>query len=261
MTPHRIDFTRELVTHLRLLGVRGIRPGTRMVHPETAVEPPADLVGAHVWDTPVEVGAFTYFGHESQLSFTRIGRYCSVAKLVQIGLDRHPVEWLTSSALGFMRHDAFEAPFRDDDLAWERKLPVFESDASATRTTTIGNDVWIGSGACIRDGVAIGDGAVIGAMSVVTRDVPPYAIVAGAPARVLRMRFPDAVIERMLAVRWWQYNLLELDIDLTDPMAALDRIEELAAAGLRPYAPAPLNLVAEARRFRQAQRLLGLQAA
>ena len=262
MTLHRIDFTPDLVTHLCLLGVRGIRPGTAMADGETVVEAPVNLAGAYIWDTPVEIGAFTYLGHESQLSFTRIGRYCSVAKLVQVGLDRHPTDWLTSSALAFMRYDAFEAPFRDEDLAWERKLPVFAGESSDTRTTVIGNDVWIGSGACIRDGVTIGDGAVIGAMAVVTRDVPAYAVVAGSPARILRMRFPDGVIERMLAVRWWRYNLLELEIDLTDPMAALDRIEERAAAGdLQPYAPEPLNLVAEARRFRKAQRLLGLQAA
>jgi len=112
----------------------------------------------------------------------------------------------------------------------------------------------------VKQGVTIGDGAVIGAMAVVTRDVPAYAVVAGSPARVIRMRFPELVIERMLALGWWQYNLLELAIDHTDPMRALDSIEALVAAGLKSYAPEPLNLAAEARRFRKAQRRL-LQAA
>ncbi len=256
MTLHRIDFTPDFIAHLRLLGVRGIVPGTWAVDSDTLVEAPVNLACAYLWDTPVAIGAFTYLGHESQLAQTRVGRYCSIAKLVQIGLDRHPTEWLTTSALAFMRYDAFEAPFRDDDLDWERMLPVADKGESATRTTTIGNDVWIGSGAVVRDGATIGDGAVIGANAVVTRDVPPYAIVAGAPARVIRMRFPDPVVERLLAVQWWRYNILELDIDLTDPMRALDKVEEHVATGLEPYAPEPLNLVAEARRFRKAQKLL-----
>jgi len=92
-------------------------------------------------------------------------------------------------------------------------------------------------------------------MAVVTRDVPPYAVVAGTPARLIRMRFLDAVIERMLAVQWWQYNLLDFAIDLSDPMRALDAIEAAAADGLQPYAPEPLNLATEARRFRKAQRM------
>ncbi len=254
MTLQWIDFSEEIIAHLRLLGIHGIAPGIWQVDHESQIEAPANLSHAWVWDSPVEIGAFTYLGHDSQISFARIGRYCSIAKQVQIGLDNHPVDWLTSSALAFENYDPFEEPFRNADLAWERTLPVADKGAAATRTTSIGNDVWIGAGAFLRDGVTIGDGAVIGANAVVTRDVPPYAIVGGSPARIIRMRFPDAVIERMLAVQWWRYNILELDIDLTDPMRALDAIEARIAAGLQPYAPAKLNLLAEVRQFRKLQR-------
>jgi virginiamycin A acetyltransferase len=254
MTQQLIDFSPELVAHLRLLGVHGITPGIWRVDSESEVETPANLSHAYVWDAPVSIGAFTYLGYDSQFSQARIGRYCSVAKLVQIGLDRHPTNWLTSSALAFMEYAPFEDPLRDEDPAWQRALPVFDRGESGRRTTVIGNDVWIGSGAFLRDGVTIGDGAIIGANAVVTHDVPAYAIVGGSPARIIRMRFPDPVIERMLAVQWWRYNILDLDLDLTDPMRALDAIEAAVAAGLQPYAPPRLNLLAEVRQFRKLQR-------
>ena len=256
MTLRHIDFSPEFVAHLRLLGVHGITPGGRKVDSESQVETPVNLSHAYVWDSPVSIGAFTYLGYDTQLSQVEVGRYCSIAKLVQIGLDRHPTHWLTSSALAFENYEPFEDSLRDENPAWQRVLPVTNRGEASRRTTVIGNDVWVGSGAFLRDGVTIGDGAVIGANAVVTRDVPPYAIVGGSPARVIRMRFPDAVIERMLAVQWWRYNILDLDLDLTDPMRALDTIEAHVAAGLQPYAPLRINLIAEAQRFRKAQRQL-----
>ncbi|NYT40621.1 CatB-related O-acetyltransferase [Sphingomonas sp. R-74633] len=253
MTLHNIAFTPEFVAHLGLMGVRGAPIGGFPAHAETMFEAPVDLRGAYVWNTPIAVGAFTYLGEESHLEHVRIGRYSSIGKRAQVGLSTHPTGWLTTSALGFMPFPAFETYFMDDDPAWQRALPVGDNPPE---TTHIGNDVWIGANAMVKQGVTIGDGAVIGAMSVVTRDVPPYAVVAGTPARLIRMRFPDAVIERMLALRWWQYNLLDLAIDHTDPMQALDAIEAAIEAGLQPYAPEPMNLAAEARSFRKAQRRL-----
>ncbi|HWU95173.1 MAG TPA: CatB-related O-acetyltransferase, partial [Sphingomonas sp.] len=222
MTLHNIAFSPEFVAHLGLMGVRGVPIGMFPTHAGTAFEAPVDLRGAYVWNTPMQVGAFTYLGEEAHLEHSQVGRYCSIGKRAQIGLSTHPTGWLTTSALGFMPFPAFEDHFRDEDPAWQRALPVGDNPAC---TTQIGNDVWIGANAMVKQGVTIGDGAVIGAMAVVTRDVPAYAVVAGTPARVIRMRFPDAVIERMLALRWWQYNLLDLALDHTDPTRALDAIE------------------------------------
>jgi acetyltransferase-like isoleucine patch superfamily enzyme len=73
--------------------------------------------------------------------------------------------------------------------------------------TTIGNDVWIGNGAIIINGASVGDGAIIGAGAVVTKDVPPYSIVAGVPAKVIRMRFDDTTINRLLKIKWWNWSL------------------------------------------------------
>jgi virginiamycin A acetyltransferase len=250
MVKHRLDFSPEFITHLRLMGIRGAAPGTHVVDSETTFEAPIALHNAFVFHTPITIGAFTYLGERTHIAQARIGRYCSIAKDVQIGLLRHPTDWLTSAALAFMPFPAFEEPLMDADPMWQRTLPVqpFEDEFA---TTTIGNDVWIGNGACIREGISVGDGAIIGAMTMVTKDVPPYAIVVGNPGRVIRMRFDDATIERMLAVQWWRYNLLDLNLDLTDPLRALDAIAELAPA---PFLPDTINLVAEHRAFRKAQR-------
>ena len=259
MALRRIEFTPEFLTHLRLLGVHGVRQGAFAVDDASAFEPPADLRGAYVWDAPVEIGAFSYLGPDVFCTAARIGRYCSVAKLVQIGLSTHPADRLTSSPLSWKRFEPFESHFRNDDLDWERTLP--EAPFDERPLTTIGNDVWIGANAWLKDGITVGDGAIIGAHSVVTRDVPPYAIVVGNPARVIRMRFDDKLIERMQAIAWWRYNLLDLGSDLADPALALDAIEEAVANGLQPYAPQPINLLAEHKAFRKAQRLLGRETA
>jgi acetyltransferase-like isoleucine patch superfamily enzyme len=259
MALRRIEFTPEFVNHLALLGLHGVRPGAFAVDDASAFEPPADLRHAWVWGAPLEIGAFSYLGPDVFCTGARLGRYCSIAKLVQIGLSTHPADRLTSSPLSWKRFEPFESHFRNADLAWERTLPAAPFDERPI--TAIGNDVWIGANAYIKDGVTIGDGAIVGAHAVVTRDVPAYAIAVGNPARVIRMRFDDATVERMQAVAWWRFNLLDLDIDLTDPARALDAIEAAVAAGLEPYATAPINLHEEHKRFRKAQRLLGREAA
>lgn len=122
-----------------------------------------------------------------------IGRYCSIAGGVNLFLGgNHRMEWVTTY------------PFSDLVGAWPTARGIGGTPWSKGNLF-IGNDVWIGSFATIMSGVTIGDGAVIGAHSVVTRDVPPYAVVAGNPAKVVRYRFSEPVIERLLALRWWDW--------------------------------------------------------
>lgn len=98
---------------------------------------------------------------------------------------------------------------------------------------TVGNDVWIGQGVFIKSGVSIGDGAIIAARSVVTRDVEPYAIVAGVPAKRLRSRFDDELVKRFLDIKWWNYNIMSLpQIDFSSPISALEEIENAMAKGI-----------------------------
>lgn len=144
------------------------------------------------------MGRYSYCGHDSQVVCCNIGAFCSISDHVYIGGPEHPMEWVsTSPVFQNVRHSG--PP---------KRFARFEIDP--IKTTTIGNDVWIGAKSIVMDGVTIGDGAIVAAGSVVTKDVPPYAIVGGAPAKVIKYRFPPEMIDRLLDIKWW--NLPDEDI-------------------------------------------------
>jgi tetrahydrodipicolinate N-succinyltransferase len=117
------------------------------------------------------------------------------------------------------------------------------------RMTTIGNDVWMGQDVFVKAGVSVGDGAIVAARSVVTRDVDPYTIVAGIPARPLRSRFDEATIKRLLGVAWWRFSIFDIyDIDFRNVSAALDSIEKrLDEGSIQPFLPEKLTLASMGR--------------
>jgi chloramphenicol O-acetyltransferase type B len=204
-------------------------------------EPPVHVLCETSFDFPFSIGAFSHLNGGFIQNVT-IGRYCSFARDVQIGHGHHPSEWLSVSPLQYSRNyrgwGAFLAGHRQAAVIDE--VRTFEYAAH----TTIGNDVWIGNHVFVKDGVTIGDGAVVGAGSVVTRDVPPYMIVAGNPARVIRPRFSKTLIERLLSVRWWRYALPLLPAMAYDePTAALDQLRALVETGaVQEYRPEPIRL-------------------
>lgn len=134
------------------------------------------------------LGDFSYIGPECRFNYTKIGKFCSIGPGVYAGLGIHPTSTFVSSSSFFYTKDK-----------QSKDRPYFEE----YRQTTIGNDVWIGSRAILIDGITIGDGAVIAAGAVVTKDVPPYAIVGGIPAKIIKFRFEPEVIEFLLASQWW----------------------------------------------------------
>lgn len=217
---------------LRLPGLRqtgSLAEGSR-------IETPTSIISTVPSGAFLEVGAFCNLSGGT-INNARFGRYCSLASGVVIGPHEHPTDWLTSSRTAY-----FPEVNGWDALVAEAKLPVIKARkrpfAGSCPITEIGPDVWIGQGAFVKAGVTIGPGAVIGARATVLRDVPPYAIIVGTPGRVLRLRFPEATVERLLALAWWRYSiydLFEAPMDSID--AALDTIESLVGAGtVRPYA-------------------------
>jgi acetyltransferase-like isoleucine patch superfamily enzyme len=145
-----------------------------------------------------QVGDFSYgvpvirrWDNSTSLS---IGKFCSFADGIEIFLGgNHRMDWVTTYP--------FPAIAQWPEAA---KIPGHPATKGDVR---IGNDVWIGAKATILSGVAVGDGAVIGARSVVARDVPPYGIVVGNPARFIRKRFTDDIIRQLLEIRWWDWDV------------------------------------------------------
>lgn len=172
-----------------------------------------------------KIGAYTYFGRGDLVgSVSEIGRFCSIAPNVTIGLGEHPIDYVST-------HPAF---FGAAGMFPELNgvLGVARTKKQLSFAPSIGNDVWIGTGAVIARGVKIGNGAVIGAGAFVNKDVPDYAIVVGEPARVVRLRFDDSIVERLLELSWWKYGPeFMTGVDVSDIGAALDVLEARAASG------------------------------
>ncbi len=171
---------------------------------------------------PFRMGAFSYI-HGIAAIHVLIGRYCCIADGVVWGGEAHPTDWVSSFPLTY---DKNPLPALTDFCATHGVTVPQEPFDSSVRPIHVGNDVWIGQGVFIGSGVRIGDGAVIAARAVVTKDVPPYAIVGGTPAQVIRMRFPEDVVARLLRSEWWRYSPADFaPMGMSDPLAFLDRFE------------------------------------
>lgn len=167
-----------------------------------------------------EVGSNTYghdgikIIHSGEGKTLRIGKFCSIAEGVVVFLGaNHRVDWFTTYPFGHIRQSVFTKVKKDNGH------PATKGDV------IIGNDVWVATNAVIMSGVRIGDGAVIGAYSVVTKDVPPYTIVAGNPAKQIRKRFSHEVINKLLELQWWDKS--ENDINEISDILCSNDIEKL----------------------------------
>lgn len=166
-----------------------------------------------------------YVGINDNCYFPRgeIGAFCSIGSRVAINPFNHPLNWLSIHEFQF---NPRSWDFMPEYNSFER----LERTADMFHYARIGNDVWMAHNVSVLAGADVGDGAVIGAGSVVAASVPPYAIVAGAPAKILRYRFDEKTIERLLRVRWWDFDLADLSgLDFRDVAGCLSRLEDLRA--------------------------------
>jgi len=138
------------------------------------------------------IGEFSYVGHDSNILCATIGKFCSISRHVSVGLSPHPSNWISTSPLFFKSHNATGFKWIEKDVYDDTPAPIL-----------IGNDVWIGMNAAITGGVKVGNGAIIAAHSVVTKDIPPYAIVGGVPAKIIRYRFDESIINKLEELCWW----------------------------------------------------------
>ena len=146
-----------------------------------------------------KVASYSYIGRDSIIQNATIGRFCSIAPEVRIGLGTHPTHFISTSPLLYKQKNTFNLQVVDKDL--------FSEEYSVVE---VSHDVWIGTRAIIMDGVTVGQGAIIAAGSIVTKDVPAYAIVGGVPAKILKYRFDFEKMQELMKIDFSVYTPFEL---------------------------------------------------
>lgn len=159
-----------------------------------------NVIAPTAWLNKVYVDKATYICGGCYLCNCRIGKYCSIASNVRTVLGRHPTDCFVSTHPSFFSMNS-QSDYRYTDRQKFEEIHYIDKENEIA--VNIGNDVWIGQGVSILDGVTIGDGAIIGTGAVVLKDVPPYAIVGGIPAKLIRYRFSKEDIQFLLEIKWW----------------------------------------------------------
>jgi acetyltransferase-like isoleucine patch superfamily enzyme len=219
---------------------RGSKHVQRVGNSRLFVEPPVRFIGAFVMRADTHIGAFTEFGREIEVQSGSVGRYSELGPGSMIGATGHPTTWMSVSAFQYKKSTWGWHPTADD-------VDVIDPEAGGRQSfrsvgpdqARIGNDVWLGANVVVLRGVTIGDGCIVAANAVVTKDLPPYSIAAGLPAKVIRSRVPDAGLrEELLDLAWWRFTPNQLSgVQFDDPATAAKQIRQRIDAGLEPYEP------------------------
>src|SRR4249919_3143846 len=178
----------------------------KMLSTEPAVDPTASVrdsrlgayteVGARSILLEVAMADYSYVVNDAQITYTTIGKFCSIAAMTRINPGNHPMHRASQAHFTYRASAYFPGEQDDTDFfEWRQQHRIH-----------IGHDVWIGHGAIILPGRSVGTGAVVAAGAVVTKDVPAYTIVAGNPARPIRKRFPEEIVDRLAALAWWNWD-------------------------------------------------------
>ena len=150
------------------------------------------------------IGAYSYLSKNSSLIYASVGKFCSIGSNSCIGLGHHSLTYISTSPLFSEKQNATGS-------SWVEKSEIYPY-----KRVVVGNDVWIGTRVIVMGGVTIGDGAVLAAGAVVTKDVPPYAIVGGVPAKIIKYRFPEPIVDKLKEIQWWNLpeNIIKNKISL-----------------------------------------------
>lgn len=166
----------------------------------------------------VSIGDYSYIAYSSSIASCKIGKFCSIASNVKIGLPSHPLDMTSTSPVFYNRVNRLGIKWVKNDLI-----------SNDIAHTIIGNDVWIGANAIIMSGVKVGDGSVIGAGAIVTKDVEPYSVVVGIPAKVIKKRFDDDTIINLLKIKWWNWDESKIKKNIeyfVEPKTLIDMINK-----------------------------------
>ena len=172
------------------------------------------------------IGRFTYLGGHASICQTTIGNFCSVGSGFNCGSGLHPTNFASTSPVFYSLGKQCAVTFATENL-FDESPPV-----------VVGSDVHVGANVFLRSGLTVGTGAILAAGAVITRDVPAYAIVAGVPARLVRMRFEDGIVERLLRTQWWDWP--EERLRTAQPFMgspAVERFLDWAETGPNPSSP------------------------
>lgn len=194
----------KLQKYSRLAAIRDSR-----IDKTSAVSPGCNII-------EVSMGRYSYVGSDSIICNASIGNFVSIGGKCSIGGGAHPLDRVSTSPVFHKGRNILNRNFS-------------HSEPPEALRVSVGNDVWIGDGVFIRDGVSVGDGAVIGAHAVVTRNVEPYAIVAGCPARLIRYRFDEEIVHELLKSKWWdleERELAALSDAFDDPSLLLKKLRQ-----------------------------------
>jgi len=149
------------------------------------------MAGCHIVNS--SIGRYSYVGYDSNVINAEIGNFCSIAGGCLIGGAAHPIDWVATSPVFYAGNNCLRKNYSNNKYI-------------SKKNTVIGNDVWIGEKCLIKAGITIGDGAIIGMGAILTKDVNPYEIWAGNPAKLIRKRFEDEIIDSLIKINWWNWD-------------------------------------------------------
>jgi len=212
-------------------------------------ESPINISGNNQFNGNCSVGAFTYINPFGVFTGTQLGRYCSVGEWVIAGLGQHNTSYFSThpfvydpngASSGLFGFEQYQNILGNTPITAQRK-----SRSLLSSSIVIGNDVWIGTRAIIMGGVRIGHGSVIAAGSIVTRDVDPYCIVGGVPAKPIRQRFDPGTVKKLLELEWWNYDMSQVSnrVDYGDPDQVIEFMNDALKQGqLRKFSTSKMRI-------------------